>query len=140
MREWQRDIVTRLEELLSPEQVFEEGAPEEDALPMYPNRMVKPYVVLWFGQRVRGGLGFDSLCGVLGSAHRALFIVQIAAATGEVCNDVSAAVADHLLGFRPAGQGELTEDSAPTIRQPLDTSGINSRYQRPIAFSGTVDV
>jgi hypothetical protein len=140
MRDWQRAVITRLEDLLSPEQVYEEGPPDEDALPMYPNRMVKPYVVVWFGQRVSGGIGYDALCGVRESAHVSMFITQVVAATGEVCNDVSVVVADHLLGFRPADQGELREDSAPTIRQPLDVSGVNSRYQRPIAFSGTVDL
>jgi hypothetical protein len=139
MREWQLAIVDRLAEVFPDNQVFEEGPPEEDYLPMYPNRMVKPYVIVWFGQRVDGGPGFNSVCGVLGSAHRGLFLVQVCAATGRMVNDAAAAVSQALIGFRPAGQGELKEDSAPTIRNPLDMSGVNTRYQVPLAYNGIVD-
>lgn len=139
-REWQRSIVERLQALLGSDRVFEESVPEIDHLPMNDLGMVEPYAVLWFGQRVQGGPGFNSVCGTLGSAHRALFYVGIGAPTGEVANDVAASVTDSLRGFRPVGQGELIEDFSPTIREPLDMSGVNPRVHVRIAYSGIIDV
>lgn len=139
-REWQRDIVDRVKQVLGAENVYEESVPEIEQLSMTDYGMVKPYAVLWFGQRIQGGPGFRSMCGTRHSAHRALFYVQIGAPTGEVANDVAAAVSDSLLGYRPVGQGELDEDISPTIREPLDMSGVNPRIQTRIAYSGIIDI
>lgn len=140
LRDWQKAILARLQELLPPEQIYEEGVPDEAELPMYDSRRVKPYVVAWWGQRVDGGLGFNTLCGVRENAHTVPFILQVCGPTGPAVRDLAEAVSDLLLGFKPLGEGELREDGAGTIRQPLDMSGVNSRYQVPVSYVGTVDV
>lgn len=139
MREWQLDIIARLEETFSDRQVFEEGVPERVRVAMDKSEIVKPYVCVWFGQRADGGPGSRPLCGVREASHRVPILVEVAAATGTVCNDAIAEVSRLLLGFRPAGQGELEETGAPTIRQPLDMSGASGRYQKPVAYTGLVD-
>lgn len=140
LRDWQLAIRDRLAEQFTLDRVFEEGVPELKLLPHYPGGVIKPYVAIWHGQRIDGGPGFGALDGVLNSAHRVPFYVEVGAATGSMCLDAAQAVRDLLTGFRPAGQGELREDGAPTIRQPLDMSGVISRYQIPIAFNGIVDL
>lgn len=140
LRDWELDIIAQLHTVLDASQVFEESVPETDQLPRFDTTMAKPYVVLWWGQRVDGGIGHNSLCGVLHSSHKALFLIQLVAPTGPMGRDLAALVSDALLGYRPAGQGELTEDSMPTIRNPLDISGAANRIRVPLAFSGTVDL
>lgn len=139
LRAWQKDIMERIQELLPAERIFEEGVPDETALPMYEGGRVKPYVVLWWGQRVDGGLGFNTLCGVQENAHTVPFIVQVCGPTGTAVMDLKEALADVLRGYEPLGEGQLREDGAGTIRQPLDMSGVNSRYQVPLSMAGTVD-
>lgn len=140
LREWRLAIIAQAQTLLPPEQVFEGGVPAETQLVMDSNRMVLPYAIFWWGQRVGGGLGFTALTGVRTHAHVVPFIVQSCAPTGAAAQDLADALSDVLWGFQPVGQGELREDGAGTIRQPLDMSGVNSRYQVPVAYVGTVDV
>lgn len=139
MRQWQLDIIVRLEETFNDQQVFEEGVPERVRLTMDNSEIVKPYVCVWFGQRTDGGPGSRALCGVRQSSHQIPFLVEVAAATGPVCNDAVVEVSRLLLGYRPAGQGELEESGAPTVRNPLDMSGASGRYQKPVAYTGLVD-
>lgn len=140
LRDWEKDIIGRLKLFIAPEQVFEESVPEESEIPRFSNTMVKPYVVLWWGQRVQGGPGYQAVCGVRGSAHIVTFLVQLAASNGPMGRDLAAVVSNALLGYRPLGQGELREDSMPTIRNPLDISGAYARDRVPLAYSGTVDL
>lgn len=140
LREWRLAIVEQAQTLLPPEQTFEGGVPDEHQLPMNNSRMVLPYAVFWWGQRVPGGLGYAGIAGVRKNAHVVPFIVQSCAPTGAAVMDLADALSDVLWGFQPAGQGELREDGAGTIRQPLDVSGVNSRYQVPVSYVGTVDI
>lgn len=142
LRDWELDIVERMGEFLAPDQVFEQSVEEEIELPRFDNTMVKPYVVFWWGQRVRGGVGHNALCGVRASSHTALFLVQLVSPTGPMGRDLAAVVSEALWGYRPLNgtQGELHEDSAPTIRNPLDISGVSTRNRVPLAYSGTVDL
>ena len=121
------------------DRVFAEGVPEEGQLDRLTNRQVAPYVVVWYGQRVDGGTGYRSMCGVKGSAHRMYMLVQVCASDGVIVNQAVDLVSDLLIGFRPAGHGELSENSSATIRRPMDMSGVRSRYTVPVAYSGTVD-
>lgn len=122
------------------EAVFVSAVPDETQIPRLPNRMVRPYVALWYGQRIQGNDGYQALCGVKGSAYRANFLVQVQAHDGRLARDAVALVSNLLLGFRPAGQGELLESSSSTIRRPLDISGARGRISVPVAYSGTVDL
>jgi hypothetical protein len=119
--------------------VFYEGVPEEVQLNRLSNRQVTPYVAVWFGQRVGGTEGFRGVCGVKRNAHLMYMLVQVMASDGYTVNRAVDLVSDLLLGFRPAGHGELSEDSSATIRRPMDVSGVRSRYAVPVAYSGTVD-
>jgi len=145
LRLWKEAVVDRLglggDSLpgFTPQLVFEEGIPEETQLERLTNRHVKPYVVVWFGQRVSGGDGYNSICGVRGSAHRMYMLIQVCSYDGGIVNQAVDLVSDLLIGFRPAGHGELSEDSSATIRRPMDISGVRSRYAVPVAYSGTVD-
>lgn len=123
-----------------PECVFVAAVPDEDQIPRLPNRMVRPYVAIWYGQRIQGNDGYRALCGVKASAHRTNFLVQVAAHDGRLVRDAVALVSNLLLGFKPAGQGELAESSSTTIRRPLDISGVRGRISVPVAYSGTVDL
>lgn len=140
LRDWELDIVARLRNAIAEDQVFEESVEEEARLPRFDNTMVKPYVVLWWGQRVRGGGGHNALAGVRKSSHVAEFIAQLIAPTGAMNRELARLVSGSLLGYRPLGEGELMEDSAPTIRNPLDISGVSARNRTPLAYSGTVDL
>src|SRR5690606_41424357 len=97
------------------------------------------YAIIWIRQKGHGGPAFNSVCGVLGSVRRGLLLEQVCAATGSMVKEAAAAVSQALIGFRPAGRGELEEESAPPIRNPLDMSGVNTRYQVPLAYNGIVD-
>lgn len=120
--------------------VFVSAVPDESQVPRLPNRMIKPYVAIWYGQRIQGNDGYQALCGVRGSAYRANFLVQVMAHDGRLNRDAVALVSNLLMGFRPAGQGELLESSSSTIRRPLDMSGVRGRISVPVAYSGTVDL
>ena len=120
--------------------VFVSAVPDEAQVPRLPNRMVRPYVAIWYGQRIQGNDGYRSICGVRASAYRANFLVQVMAHDGSLNRDAVALVSDLLLGFKPAGQGELLESSSSTIRRPLDMSGVRGRISVPVAYSGTVDL
>jgi len=120
--------------------VFVAAVPDESQVPRLPNRQVKPYVVLWYGQRIQGNSGYQAICGVKASAYRSNFLVQVQAHDGGLAMDAVALVSNLLLGFKPFGQGELLESSSSTIRRPLDISGVRGRISVPVAYSGTVDL
>lgn len=121
------------------DRVYEEGVPDEQQLDRLTNRQVAPYIVVWFGQRVDGGTGYRGICDVREYAHRMYMLVQVMASDGKTVNRAVDLVSDLLIGFRPAGHGQLEESSAATIRRPMDISGVRSRYTVPVAYSGTVD-
>lgn len=120
--------------------VYVSAVPDEDQVPRLPNRQVKPYVVIWYGQRIQGNDGYRAICGVKASAYRANFLVQVQAHDGRLARDAVSLVSSLLLGFKPFGQGELLESSSSTIRRPLDISGVRGRISVPVAYSGTVDL
>lgn len=122
------------------EDVWVEAVPDESQLPRLPNHQVRPYVCLWFGQRMDGNDGYMALTGELYSAKRSNFLVQVCAHEGALVLRTCAVVSRLLRGFRPASQGELKETASSTIRRPLDISGVKGRISVPIAYSGTVDL
>ena len=125
---------------LGADAVFVEAVPDEAQIPRLANRQARPYVSVWFGQRIQGGEGYRGICGVRSNAHRSNFLVLCCAHDGNVCRDLVAQVSSLLMGFKPAGQGELVESSTTTLRRPLDISGVKSRIAVPVGYSGTVDI
>lgn len=118
--------------------VYEESVPDQARLPRMSDGRIRPYVAVWFGQRIGMGDGYRSICGVRGNAHLANLIVLIGAPDGRSTNRAKSLVSELLWGFRPAGHGELEETSSITIRRPLDISGVVARNTVPVAYSGTV--
>lgn len=146
MSQWKQAVVDRLSlgGLDSPGfgvgSVYREGPADEDQIPRFENGIIKPYVSVWFGQRVTGNSGFQGITGVRNSAHRMHLLVVVNASTGEMVDQAVDLASDLLWGFRPAGQGELTEDGMQTIRRPTDMSGVRARFSVPVGYSGTVDI
>lgn len=122
------------------EQVYEESVPDQSELGRMSDGRVRPFVSVWFGQRIGMGDGYRGICGVRNNAHMANFLVLVVGPDGRSTNRAKALVSELLWGYRPAGQGELEETSSTTIRRPLDISGVVSRNAVPIAYSGTVIV
>lgn len=137
---WQESIYDQLADNLPNTSVFFEGTPENTELPRLNNGMVRPFVLLWFGQSGSGPFGSDSIMGVRSSSRRAVFLAQLVAPTGRTLLQLEDAVRDLLVGFRPNNEGELMEDAGPTIRDPLpEGTGVDVRFYKPLAFSGVVN-
>jgi len=143
---WRADIIERLAngDGTTPgfgiNQVYQESVPEQSRLERMSDGRVRPYVSVWFGQRIGMGNGYRGICGVRMNAHRMNMIIMVGAPDGNTANKARDLISELLWGFRPAGQGELEETSSTTIRRPLDISGVDSRNAVPIAYSGTVDI
>lgn len=143
---WKEDVINRLRyggdgiPGFGEDSVFREGPSDEDQMPRFADGTIKPYVSVWFGQRVTGGRGHKGITGVRNNAHEMHMMVVAAATDGRTVDRAVDLVSELLLGFRPANQGELEEDGMQTIRRPADMSGIRTRYAVPIGYSGTVDI
>lgn len=136
-------IYGRLTEGLPNSRFFLEGVPESTEVPVDPTGMIKPFASLWFGQLTDTGRGTQDsdLCGVGGgtSVRQGAFLVQCVAPTGLSILQFEDAIRVLLTGFSPAGQGELTEGGATSIRDPLPTGlGVGLRFYKPVFFSGLV--
>jgi hypothetical protein len=137
---WVEAIEARLVNGLPNTPIYLEGVPENDSIPRMDNGMIQPFVQLWFGQTTNGPLGSDSMVGVRASARRGLFLCQLVAPTGRSLLQLEDGVRDLLQGFSPNGEGELSEDSAPSIRDPLpEGTGVDTRFYKPLAYSGLVN-
>lgn len=143
---WKKDVIDRLGlggdgiPGFGVDSVFREGVSDEREIPRFPDGTHKPYVAVWFGQRISGGRGHQSIAGVRHSAHQMNMLVMTCAPDGDMGDQAVDMVSALLLGFCPAGQGELKEDGAPSIRRPMDMSGVRARFAVPVAYSGTVDI
>lgn len=146
MNQWKNAVLNRLADGgdgftgFGPAQVYPHSIPDPTQLTKMSDGRVMPYITIWFGQRVGGGAGYNGLCGVRGNAHIMHFLAVVNAADGISIMNAVDHTSDLLRGYRPAGQGELEETSALTIRRPLDISGVDSRNTVPVAYSGTVDL
>ena len=146
MGDWKQAVIDRLSmggdgtPGFGVESVYREGLADEDQLPRFDNGIIKPYVSVWFGQRVSGNSGFQGITGVRGNAHRMHMMVVVNATDGHMVDKAVDLASDLLLGYRPTEQGELTEDGMQTIRRPSDMSGVRSRFSVPVGYSGTVDI
>lgn len=137
---WQMAIFNRLTDGLPNNNVFLEGVPEGFDLPRMPNGMVKPYTSIWFGQSVDAGFGYNNITGVRHSARLGLIRLEVVGPSGLALLQFEDAIRDLLVGYKPDGEGELREDSAPTIRDPSELgSGVDVRWRKFIAFVGVVN-
>lgn len=140
---WQTAIYERIQATVPNNKVFLEGVPESSDVPMDPTGMVKPFVILWFGQAYdfAGTANAMDLCGNGGanSVRTLAFATQLVAPTGLSLLGFEDTIRGGLLGFSPAGHGEVNEGGSTTIRDPLPTGiGAGLRFYKAIFFSGLV--
>lgn len=138
---WQEAIYLRLSENL-PNSVFVETVSEGDVVDMDGAALVKPFVVLWFG----GALGaeiasMNAFCGVTNSLHYALVVVNVIGPPSLGFLQFEDRVRSLLLGFSPAGEGELVEiGPAASVRDPAPVGiGVDLRAYKTLVYRGTVN-
>lgn len=144
--DWQMDIMDRLRVGLPNTPVHLEGVAESSPHPRDPTGLVKPFLIVWFGQLTdvstsAGAVG--DLCGTETSGGNIVkqgnFLVETVAPTGLALLQLENLVRALLTGFRPAGEGELTEGGQTTIRDPFPTGiGDTLRFYKPLFFQGVL--
>lgn len=144
--EWEMDVYNRLREGLPHTKVFLEGVPENSSVPNDPTGLVKPMVILWFGQISQedaSGPARGDLCGIEegGTSSGVMnMVVEVAAPSGLSLLQLSERVRQLLTGFQPDGKGQLFEGGMATIRDPLPVGiGAGLRFYVPLFFSGRID-
>lgn len=141
LKPWQDSIMARLTTTLGDHIPVKDGGYDE---PMTTNKltngMIAPYVLVWFGGSIDPGPGFSGICGVRSSSRLGLIHIECVGTLMNHARTLGDEVRDALVGFVPTGGGELEEDGAPTIRNPISTTtGVDVRYSYPLAFTGTVN-
>lgn len=138
---WQDSIFDRLRtELGTHVEVLDGGYNEPDATPKLTNGMIAPYVVVWFAGSISPGPGHSGICGIRNDARLGFLHIECVATTHTMARQLGDEVRDALVGFQPVDGGQLGEDGAPTIRNPISTvTGVDVRYSYPLAFTGTVN-
>lgn len=145
--EWQKDVYRRLQRGLPKTRVFLEGVPENSPVPADHTGLVRPMVIVWFGQITQvenAGLGRGAdLCGVTEGGNSPGLMnmaVNLVAPSGLALIELEDAVRRLLTGFCPAGKGQLVEGGVATIRDPLPVGvGADLRIYKPLFFSGRID-
>lgn len=144
--DWQMAIHQRLNEGLPHTDVYLEGVPESTPVPKSPTGLIKPFLILMFGQLTdisSSGTQVADLCGQeenSGMPKQGNFLVQTVAHNGLTLLQLENLVRGLLTGFRPAGQGELNEEGLTTIRDPLPAGiGDTLRFYKPLFFSGVLN-
>lgn len=148
--DWQLDIHRRVDNGLPNTPVFLEGVGESNEITPDPTGLYKPTVILWFGQAIEmagfgGRLSVADLCGASkddsNTTKHATLLVQQVAPSGLALLQLSQAVRDLLVGYAPAGQGELTEVGTGTVRDPYPVGvGDTMRFYLAVGYRGTVNV
>lgn len=146
--DWQMDIYDRLRSGLPNTPVHLEGVSEGEEHPRDPTGLIKPFLIIWFGQLTditsfTGTIG--DLCGnedAEGSmVKQGHFLVETVAPTGLALLQLENLVRALLTGFRPAGEGELTEGGQTSIRDPMPVGiGDTLRFYKPMYFQGVLTV
>lgn len=142
---WQMAIYERLRSNLPSTKVFLEGVPENSKVPHDPTGLIKPFVILWFGQLTRSTTSDDDyvagLCDEPGDdeadAQQGNFAVESVAPSGLSLLQLEDATRVLLTGFSPAGQGRLIEDGSATVRDPLPVGiGDQIRFYKATFYRG----
>jgi hypothetical protein len=138
---WQEAIYNRLVNNLK-NAVFVESVSENDIVLLDNTGLVKPFVVLWFG----GALAaeeprMNAICGVVDSLHRALVVVNVIGPPSLAFLEFEDQVRSLMLGFSPAGEGELVEiGPAASVRDPAPVGiGVDSRAYKTLVYQGVVN-
>jgi hypothetical protein len=144
--DWQMSVYERLRAGLPNTDVHLEGIAESTPHPKDPTGLIKPFLIVWYGQLTditsfSGTVG--DLCGNEDGEGNMVklggFLVETIAPTGLALLQLENIVRGLLTGFRPAGEGELTETGQTTIRDPLPTGiGDTLRFYKPLFFQGIV--
>jgi hypothetical protein len=147
--DWQLDIFHRLDTGLPNTPVYLEGVPENTEIVKDPSAFYKPSLILWFGQAFDvsgfgGRISISDLCGSGadgGVTKQAAFIVESVAPSGLSLLQLAQAARDLLHGYRPAGQGELSEAGSGTVRDPYPVGiGDTLRFYLAIGYRGLINV
>jgi len=137
-------IYNRLRDNLPNTKVFLEGVPENSAVPSDPTGLIKPFVIVWFGQlttstdpTVTGpaGLCDEGTGDIVGKQGN--MAVEVVAPSGLSLLQLEDAVRGLMTGFTPAGQGPLTEDGSTAIRDMLPVGiGDQLRFYKAVFYRG----
>lgn len=147
--DWQLDIYRRLDTGLPNTPVYLEGVPESTDITPDPSGLVKPSLILWFGQAFDisgfgGRISVADLCGLSSdtpTTKQAGFIVQVAAPSGLSLLQLAQASRDLLVGYSPLDQGEISEAGSGTVRDPYPVGiGDTMRFYLAIGYRGVVNV
>lgn len=145
--EWQMDIYHKLRDGLPNTRVFLEGVPESSMTALDPTGLIKPLVIIWFGQLTDVTTFSGSVSGLCGTeggeglVKQGNFLVESVAPTGLSLLQLEAVVRSLLTGFRPAGEGELSEGGQATVRDPMPLGiGDTLRFYKPLFFNGVLTV
>lgn len=145
--DWQLDIYERLDNGLPNTPVFLEGVPENSDIVKDPSGFYKPTLILWFGQAFDisgfgGRISVADLCGMEadgGSTKQAAFIVESVAPSGLSLLQLAQAARDILVGYRPLGEGELSEAGSGTVRDPYPVGvGDTLRFYLAVGYRGVL--
>lgn len=144
--DWQMAIYDRLRLGLPNTPVHLEGVSESEPHPRDPTGLIKPFLIIWYGQLtdIASFTGtIADLCGTEDEGGNLVkqgnFLVETVAPTGLALLQLENVVRALLTGFRPAGEGELTETGQTTIRDPLPTGiGDTLRFYKPLFFQGVL--
>jgi len=138
---WQDSVMARLNAVLPDHIPIKDGGYDEpDATSKLTNGMIAPYVLVWFGGSIDAGPGHAGICGVNKATRLGLIHIECVGTLMNHARVLGDEVREALVGFIPTGGGELEEDGAPTIRNPISTTtGVDVRYSYPLAFTGIVN-
>lgn len=141
---WQMDIYHRIRGNLPNTRVFLEGVPENSVVPSDPTGLIKPFVIVWFGQlttstdpTVTGpaGLCDEGSGDIVGKQGN--MAVEVVAPSGLSLIQLEDAIRQLLQGYAPAGQGALTEDGSTAIRDMLPVGiGDQLRFYKAVFYRG----
>lgn len=137
---WQDAIMAKLRtDLGNNIDVLDGGYGEGEAVKRLENGMVAPYVLVWFGGSLDAGPGYATIGGVRQASRRGFLHLEAVGTSMTHARQLGDLCRDALHGFQPDGEGELEEDGAPSIRNPISTTtGVDVRYSYPLAFQGIV--
>jgi hypothetical protein len=142
---WQMAIYERLRENLTATKVFLEGVPENSKVPHDPTGLIKPFVIVWFGQLTTSSTSDDEVVAGLCDEPDELdqegkqgnLAIETVAPSGLSLLQLEDATRVLLTGFSPAGQGRLTEDGSASVRDPLPIGiGDQIRFYKTLFFRG----
>lgn len=145
--DWQMDVYNRLRDGLPRTRVLLEGVGENTPVPKDPTGLIKPMVIVWFGQITSAdststGAGGGDLCGIDeggDSPGEMNMAVEAVTPSGLSLIQLEQGIRKLLTGFQPDGKGQLREGGVATIRDSLPTGlGVDLRFYKAIFFSGRI--